>query len=133
MLTERELQIYFNVLKISCSYYVIPCEFSYSTTKLQFNLNPSTSKLKHYLNKCFLGLTFLYTIFNAVRLTQFVFLFLKTESELNVNAQAIVLGCFFFLVRGIHIIVPFTMVKSKFEFTQLINRQSVLNSYMGKF
>jgi len=131
MLSRRELGLFYGVLRITCSCYVIPYDFSYSNTNSEFNFQPTASVFKRRFALFHLGFCLFYAAFNTIRLTHMINTFLKPDSIQTVKFEELVLGFFFLIIRYFHLLLPLTLGNLIGQFSQLVNRQSVLNSRMG--
>ena len=128
MFTERELKLFYGVLKISCSCFIIPYTLSFPNTTLKLYF----SSAKTVFSQINLGLCIIYTMFNTVRLLQMCIWFGESKAVFSIQIEDLVLGAFFLLVRFVHLVSQITIVLSTPELAQLLNRQIVLNSNMGK-
>jgi len=132
MLTQQGLRLFFGVLRTACYCFVIPYDFSYTTSKLDFNFRPTTSVLKRRFTVFKFGVCVFNAGFTTFRLSQMATMFLEPEPTQAVPLEDLVLGFFFVLIRFFHLMVPATLGSITGQFASFVNRQSLLNSGMGK-
>jgi len=131
MLTKREIQLIYSTLKMSCTFFVLPYELSFSENdELSLSLcAPRT--LKRRLLKLYTALFTLYAIYSALQLAHILVTFLKPKTESIFAVEDIVICAFFLVIRFLHVLIQITLMHSTSEFAHLINLQSILNSRMG--